>query len=101
MRDDRDEDADETGPRRGHGVAGSVAGSSIEILVPLGRGLESENRPPRASTRSLRPIRPEPTPGSAPPPPSSATVAHSMSPSRPTVTEIAEAPEYLIAFVSA
>src|SRR5262245_61922044 len=92
MRDDRDEDADGTRPRRGHGVAGTVAGSSIEMLVPPPCGLASVNRPPSASTRSLRPISPDPRAGSAPPPPLSAKVARTMSPSCRTMTEIAEAP---------
>ena len=54
----------------GHGPAGP-AGSRTCSAVPRPGGLSTEIVPPSASTRSLRPMMPEPRPGSAPPMPSS------------------------------
>src|SRR5262249_2357746 len=75
-------------------------GSSIEILVPPRGGLSSVKRPPRTSIRSSRPVKPDPLLGSASPTPSSTIVASSLSP-LVIVTEISDACECLIAFVSA
>jgi phosphoserine phosphatase RsbU/P len=61
---------DPGGPERaGQPAIGSVARSE----VPTPAGLSMVNVPPSASTRSLRPTRPVPRTGSAPPSPSSRT----------------------------
>ena len=57
------------------GAAGDLPGSTTEIRVPCPGGLSMEKRPPRASTRSASPGRPEPSAAAAPPMPSSVIVA--------------------------
>src|SRR5262249_55407187 len=86
----------------GHEIAGVATGSSTETRVPSCGGLTSAKRPPSASTRSTRPVRPDPVLGSAPPMPSSAIVAL-RSPVVPcaTATEISDARACLIAFATA
>ena len=60
-------------------------GSSASSRVPAPTGLADVSRPPRASTRSISPRRPEPRAGSAPPRPSSATRTTRPWPPRATL----------------
>src|SRR5262249_19841766 len=99
VEDDRDEDADALGLPCAH--IDAPTGSSTEIVVPPPGGLTTLNRPASAFTRSLRPVKPEPTPSSAPPTPSSVTVARIADASPATVTKTDVARECLIAFASA
>ena len=65
------------------GTATGSAGSRTCSAVPRPAGLSTQIVPPRASTRSLRPIMPEPRLGSAPPTPSSLT-ERIRAPSQPS-----------------
>src|SRR6185437_15854212 len=65
------------------GTATGSAGSRTCRAVPRPGGLSTEIVPPRASTRSLRPMMPEPRLGSAPPMPSS-LIERVRAPSRPS-----------------
>src|SRR5581483_7677638 len=71
--------------------------------VPRPRGLSMSNRPPSASMRSVRPTRPVPFSGSAPPTPSSstATVTWPLPADRSTATVARVACAYLATLVIA
>jgi hypothetical protein len=64
----------------------AATGSSTEIVVPAPGGLTIAKCPASASTRSLRPVKPDPAPILAPPTPSSVTVARIAPESRATLT---------------
>src|SRR5690349_19707962 len=79
----------------------SSMGSLISSVVPAPTGLATSIVPPSASTRSVRPMSPEPRAGSAPPRPSS-RIESARTPSRAsTATCTAEARACFAAFVSA
>src|SRR5436190_20876826 len=65
------------GDRYAHGI-------SAFTRVPPPWGVQTRRRPPRASTRSASPRRPDPCSLSAPPMPSSTTSTTNSSPSRVT-----------------
>jgi hypothetical protein len=77
------------------------AGSSTIRLVPTPERLRTIKVPPTASTRSLRPTRPEPRAGSAPPTPSSLTESRTTPSTASTSTRTVEAFACLAALVSA
>ena len=85
VEDDGDEDADAAGGAAP--LTRAATGSSTEMVVPPPRGLTTLKRPASASTRSLSPVSPEPAPVSAPPTPSSVTVARTDRESPTTVTD--------------
>ena len=80
---------------------GQGSGSSALTTVPPPGGLDTESRPPRASTRSARPRRPEPEAGSAPPTPSSAISTIAAVAVRLSRTTTADASAYFATFASA
>jgi hypothetical protein len=82
-------------------VAIGSAGSWTCRVVPWPGGLSTKMVPLRASTRSLRPMMPEPRLGSAPPTPSS-LMERVRAPSRASAhTSMTEARAYLAALVIA
>ena len=85
---------------RGH-VAPTRSGSSTDSRVPPPAGLSSSNRPPSAATRSARPASPLPSPGTAPPTPSSAISTSSRSARSPIEITTLEACAYFATFASA
>jgi hypothetical protein len=63
------------GGSRSPGLAPSKSGGVTATHVPLPAELSILRLPPAASTRSCNPTSPEPSPGSAPPTPSSRTIS--------------------------
>ena len=79
------------------GASGTVAVS----VVPAPSGLSTSSVPPSACRRSARPSSPEPDAGTAPPRPSSRTVATASVACWATATSTRPASAYFCAFVSA
>src|SRR3954454_9642799 len=71
-------------------------GSSARTRVPPPAGLQTRSTPPRASTLSASPRKPEPPSLSAPPAPSSTTSTTNSVPIRLRVTLAEEAPACLL-----
>src|SRR5919201_3588178 len=75
-------------------------GNSAVSVVPSPWSLSMRSIPPRAATRSERPLRPEPGMGAAPPTPSSATETTSLPFSRAPLRTILVAFACLTVWVS-